>query len=60
MCEAREAIAARKSAAEALTRACAAQGNVLACAYIAALAEPIPDTLRKLAEQADRRLNREH
>lgn len=54
MCEARDAIRARKVAAEGLTRACAVRGNVLAMAFIAALAEPIPDDLRRLVEEADR------
>ncbi|MGC4252420.1 MAG: hypothetical protein QM605_13420 [Sphingobium sp.] len=60
MCEARDAIRARKCAADDLTRACAAKGNALASAFIAALAEPIPEALRKLAEEAERKLRREH
>jgi len=60
MCEAREAIRARKCAADDLTRACAAQGNPLAAAFIEALADPIPEVLRKLAEQAERSLRRDH
>lgn len=60
MCEARDAIKARKCAADDLTRACAAKGNILAAAFIAALADPIPETLRKLTERAERSLNRDH
>lgn len=56
MCEAMEAIRARKLAAEGLTRACAERGNPLARAYLAALAEPVPEDLRRLVEEADRRL----
>ncbi|WP_336974147.1 hypothetical protein [Sphingobium aromaticiconvertens] len=56
MCEARDAIRARKCAADDLTRACAARGNILAKAFLAALAEPVPDDLRRLVEEADRKL----
>ncbi len=56
MCEARDAIQARKAAAEGLTRACAAQVAVIAAAFVGALAEPLPDALRRLADEAERRL----
>lgn len=56
MCEARDAIRARRAAAEGLTRACAERGGALAAAFLKALAEPVPDDLRRLVEEAERRL----
>ena len=58
MCEARDAIRARKQAADGLAKACAERAGCIASAFMGVLAEPIPEALRKLVAQAERSLKR--
>ena len=60
MCEARDAIEQRKRAAQGLIDACAEHCGVIASAFLGVLADPVPDALKRLADEAERRLGREH
>ena len=56
--DAMEAIVARRRAAEALTAACKAHLPAFVQPFSGALAEPIPDDMRRIARAAERRVRK--
>lgn len=56
MCKQLDAIHGRRDAADKLRRACAAAAGPLRSRFASVLAEPIPDDMRALVAEAERRL----